>query len=259
MIANSHRKSAALAGAGLVVLLGVVAVRSGGRPPSVASDRRPVPREVMLAIDLSGSRSVADLKVDRELVEQAVEQLRPADKVVLLTVDGRTRERGNGWSFVVPPLKVDGHVSQIEEQNIADVKTDIRKQVDDLFKGGLDAKKPETNIFGTLFTVADFRHESDGRQTTLILFSDMLEDSGRVHFDRRGGIPKSNWVEEQRAAGRLPRLAGVCVTVVGADVSTEAGLQIRNWWATYFETAGAEFSADRYRQTATEMSTLFCK
>lgn len=242
---------------GFTSLLAVFVVRPRGETTSDAIAPKPPKREVMVALDVSGSRSSADLKADRQLVEQIIERLDPADRIVLMTVDGRTRARGNGWPFLIPEVKHYPHKSQIEQQNITDSKSDINKQVEDLFQG--EQKKVETNIFGTMFTVADFRHESGGRPTTLILFSDMIQDSDKVRFDRNGGIPKTTWITEQRDGGRLPKLNGVCVSVVGADTSTAQGLAIRSFWSAYFSETGADFSADRYRQTVTDVSTLFCK
>jgi hypothetical protein len=251
---TSHRTSIVVGSVSVVALLAVFAGRSGGDAP-LAPHAKPPMRELMLAIDLSGSRSPADLKSDRQLVDEIVKTLEPGDKIVLMKVDGATRDRTNGWPFVIPPVKNYPYRTQVEQQNIDDTKTDIGQQIQNLFKVDPTAA---TNILGTMFTVDDFTHESGGRATTLVLFSDMIQDSAGIKFDQKGGVPGTSWIKERRDGHGLPLLTRVCVSVVGADASTKQGIAVRDFWRAYFDATGAELSNERYRQTVTEVSTLIC-
>lgn len=87
---------------------------------------------------------------------------------------------------------------------------------------------------------------------TLVVFSDMIEDSSRYNFERErldaAGV--ESILEREKRDGRLPDLRGVKVWVAGAG-SSDAGrtLRVQEFWARYFQTCGAEFDKSRYSST----------
>lgn len=88
----------------------------------------------------------------------------------------------------------------------------------------------------------------------LVLFSDMIEDSERGNFAK--SVPPaglgSTTAESDRSKGRLPKLDGVRVYVVGAaSTRPEAGasdqfLAVQRFWTDYLKVAGADVAAERY-------------
>ena len=92
--------------------------------------------------------------------------------------------------------------------------------------------------------ILDYILEARGRQVDLVVLSDMIQDTADMTFTRVQGIPTEDWIATHDAKGRMPMLERVCVTVVGADSSTQAGVTRRMFWQSYFAAAGAELSTD---------------
>ena len=91
-----------------------------------------------------------------------------------------------------------------------------------------------TLAFSAMFAVsmpltqaADIAKEADTKRVTLMLFSDMVQDATTLNF-ASGPIPTLPWVQGQAKKELLPQLAGMCVSVVGVDVSTPRGAAIRS-------------------------------
>ena len=83
----------------------------------------------------------------------------------------------------------------------------------------------------------------------VVLLSDMLEDSDRLDFDEISltAGERSKIIEAERAAGRLPALAGARIYVVGANSSDDDRiLAVRAFWMEYFRAAGAELLVENY-------------
>ena len=118
--------------------------------------------------------------------------------------------------------------------------------------------KAVTDLLSTLFQVRDYVLEAGGRQVDLFVLSDMIQDAATMHFTRIRDIPTDDWIAAQAKKGLVPDLQQVCVTVVGADASTAAGVARRAFWQKYFMAAGAELATDRYRQTLTQFDGAFC-
>ncbi len=62
-------------------------------------------------------------------------------------------------------------------------------------------------------------------------------------------MPQTSWVDAQKKLGLIPKLSGACVVVVGADATTRDGAKVRDFWQSYFTTAGANLSPANYRAT----------
>lgn len=91
----------------------------------------------------------------------------------------------------------------------------------------------------------------------LIVFSDMIEQSGR--YDFTGEEMTKNRIQEiletLRRQEQLPNLKGVKVWVAGATASVKGGLnpqkiyQIQDFWLAYFRACGADLTKERYAAT----------
>lgn len=115
-----------------------------------------------------------------------------------------------------------------------------------------------TDLLAMLQRAADYAHGAGGRRTTLLLVSDMLNATAELNMERAGGVPDPAWIAQRQADGRVPDLRGVCVVVAGADVSSARGVAVRDFWRAYFEAAGADFDADRYRTLIADPGAVGC-
>ena len=65
-----------------------------------------------------------------------------------------------------------------------------------------------TDIFGTLTRAADYAKASRNRGTTLLLLSDMMNETPDVRMTSRQDIPGADWIRQLAAAKRIPELRG---------------------------------------------------
>jgi hypothetical protein len=115
-----------------------------------------------------------------------------------------------------------------------------------------------TSIIDAVGNAADyFAYHHDGAQLSLILLSDMIEESRHLKFTRdvlteEGTDAKVRQLGEQEL---VPVLEDVVVFVAGAGatanprISEERVQAIERFWERFFEEAGADFSSARYRAT----------
>ena len=217
-------------------------------------------RQLIVAVDLSGSRSDDQLKIDRHLVDSIIDGLESGDQLVIIQVDEQNHPKPSaGLVNVVPVVKDPKHPSKSEQQRMRDAREDMRGDAALIFRHRPGAKTGGTNLFATLFSVADYVHESDGRRPVLVMLSDMIQQAQKINFARPGGVPADEWIKQQLKMDLLPKLDRMCVSVVGADPSTPDGVKIRTFWTSYFKAAGADFSTDRYRLTVSDSQNLGCE
>jgi hypothetical protein len=115
-----------------------------------------------------------------------------------------------------------------------------------------------TTIIDALGNAADyFAYHDDGSQLSLVLLSDMIEESGHLRFTRdvltEKGIDATVRVLDEEEL--IPRLDDVVVYVAGAGATANRGgsdervRAIERFWARFFDEAGADFSSARYGPT----------
>jgi len=205
----------------------------------------------MIAFDRSTSRSQEEVTGDLALIKTVVDGLTFGDRVAILDVcaAGRT-EACRPWSRKMPALRLGLHASHEDSLLLADARDDVRREIVKL------SRMPRirgTDLFATLYDVSDLLQETN-LPVTLVMFSDMLQDASGIWMSR-GQVP-----EPSSIGTRLhpPALRNVCVSVVGADASTDVGRRVKTFWERYFGAAGSNFSGDRYRRRATAPEPLFC-
>jgi hypothetical protein len=117
-----------------------------------------------------------------------------------------------------------------------------------------DAANTGTDIQNGLRLAARvFESYAGAHERHLVVFSDMVERTEELSlgggFDRESIQPA---IKRLEAEGRVPVLNGVSVTVVGAGVVSgkelpaERILTIQEFWARYFQTAGAVLAPENY-------------
>jgi hypothetical protein len=121
--------------------------------------------------------------------------------------------------------------------------------------------KPEetlgTEIINTIEIAADHFARADGDERRLVIMSDMIEESDDLRFTAEVLTPGGTqaFIDGQKASGDLPDLANVDVYVTGAGVSgsgestSQRVEEIKRFWQSYFEAAGADLASPRYRGT----------
>ena len=105
-----------------------------------------------------------------------------------------------------------------------------------------------TDIFNSLRLAERVFKRFKRGKSVLVIFSDMIEQSGPYDFDRDNltGRRITEIIDQQRAMG-LPDLRGVIVYVAGARAATPSRfLKIRNFWIRYFRACGAVLEPDNY-------------
>jgi hypothetical protein len=223
----------------------------GGEPPNPG-------HSYIVGIDISGSRNKTELDESKKLLEGVIDHLQVGDHLTLIEVYQGGRVPARQWSDSTRTPRNSGQPTASEKRRLEDFKEIARMQTSILFDSARAKGILSTDIFGTLSRAADYAKASRNRPTTLLLLSDMMNETPDVMMTKQADIPGNRWIRELAAEKRIPRLEGVCVVVAGADVSTERGAAIRNFWGKYFEAAGTRVSPDNYRNMISDPAEVAC-
>ena len=212
----------------------------------------------IVGIDISGSRNRTELDESKKLLDGVIDHLQAGDHLTLIEVYQGGRVPARQWSDSTRTPRKSGQPTASEKRRLEDFKEIARMQTSILFDSARAKGILSTDIFGTLSRAADYAKASRNRGTTLLLLSDMMNETPDVRMTNRADIPGNRWIRELAAEKRIPRLEGVCVVVAGADVSTARGAAIRDFWNKYFEAAGTRVSPDNYRNMISDPSEIAC-
>ena len=223
----------------------------GSEPPSQG-------HSYIVGIDISGSRNRTELDESKKLLDGVIDRLQAGDHLTLIEVYQGGRVPARQWSDSTRTPRNSGQPTASEKRRLEDFKEIARMQTSILFDSARARGILSTDIFGTLSRAADYAKASRNRGTTLLLLSDMMNETPDVRMTSREDIPGNSWIRQLAAAKRIPRLEGVCVVVAGADVSTARGAAIREFWNKYFEAAGTRVSPDNYRNMISDPGEVAC-
>jgi len=212
----------------------------------------------IVGIDISGSRTKAEMDESKQLLDALIQRLQAGDHLTLIEVYQGGREPARQWSDSIRAPRKPGQLTGSERQRLDDFRDIARMQTSILFDSVRTKAIQSTDIFGTLARAADYAKASRNRATTLLLLSDMMNETPDVNMTSRQDIPGDTWIRQRAAAQRIPQLRGVCVVVAGADVSSARGAAIRKFWNKYFEAAGTRVSSDNYRNMISDPSEIAC-
>jgi hypothetical protein len=212
----------------------------------------------IVGIDISGSRTKSELDESKKLLNGLIDKLQAGDKLTLIEVYQGGREPARQWSDSIRAPRKSGQLTVSERRRIDDFKEIARMQTSILFDSARAKEIQHTDIFGTLARAADYARASRNRATTLLLLSDMVNETPAVQMTSTSDIPADRWIKHLAAEKRIPQLRGVCVVVAGADVSSERGAAIRDFWDRYFAAAGTRVSSDNYRNMISDPSEISC-
>lgn len=217
------------------------------------------PRQLIVAVDLSGSQTPRMLADEKAFLVQLVDGLSWGDQLVLLEMhQARAHEDARRWADTFPRPADPTFVSSRDRDRLAGARAGARSVADALFDPATAGKAMHTDIISTLHVAAEYARDAGGRRPTLVLLSDMLQSANGIEMEGLRRMPDERWIERQKAMGLLPRLDGVCVAVIGADPTTPAGVRVRDFWLRYFAAAGARLDVGGYRVMAPDGAVADC-
>jgi len=192
------------------------------------------------------------------LLEDLIGCLQGGEHLAMIEVYQGGREPARQWSCSIRSPRKKGELTASERRRVEDFRDIARIQTSILFDSVRAKGIQTTDIFGTLTRAADYAKASRKRATTLLLLSDMMNETPEVRMTTREGIPGDSWIRQRAAAQRIPQLRGVCVVVAGAHVSSARGAAIRDFWNKYFVAAGTRVAPDNYRNMISDPAEVNC-
>ena len=215
-------------------------------------------RQVMIVVDVSGSRNARELAEGRELLDRVLGSLSYRDRVVLLEMHEANGGGREAWADTMPAARRPSQPTAADREALENSIRAARAVAPVFFDSTRVGHVRTTDVFATLQTVSEFQRDAADRQPVIVLLSDMLHSTRELEMSRAGNVPELSWIERKQREGTLPRLDDACVVVVGADYSTAHGARVRQFWMDYFAAAGAALPERNYRTTITPGAPLEC-
>ena len=212
----------------------------------------------IVGIDISGSRTKTELDESKKLLDALIDRLEAGDRLTLIEVYQGGKEPARQWTDSIRTPRNPDELTGSDRRRVEDFKEIARMQTSILFDSARAKEIHATDIFGTLTRAADYARASRNRATTLLLLSDMINETPDVRMTSQQDIPSDRWIKHLSTARRIPQLPGVCVVIAGADVSSARGAAIREFWNKYFEAAGTKVSPENYRNMISDPAEVAC-
>jgi hypothetical protein len=243
--------------AGWLCCLGVLGCTAGGQdssPPTAAGAN-----QYVVGIDISGSRTASQLQEEQAVVEGLMGRMTFGDRIILVETYRTGVDSAGQWQDSIPARRFTGELRARERADLEEFRSTAPRVAATFFDAEKSKRIMSTDLFHTLWRAADYAKSADGRRTTLVLLSDMLQSTDEVNMELAGGVPSDNWIAQRKAEGRLPDLANVCVFVVGAETASRQGAKVRGFWQRYFEAAGARLPTGNYRNMVADVGEVHCQ
>lgn len=257
MMHELQRRVAAIALCALVGIQGC----DGEAQPLAAADAPPpgrAPTQFVIGVDISASRSGQELQDARALLQNLAATLQPGDRVVFIETFRAGTNLAREWADSIPALRRPPGMTGGERRRRADFRDDVAA-IAGVFVDSVRSRSiTTTDLISTLWRAADHARASGGRATTLILLSDMLNSTPELNMERPDGVPGGDWVARRQADGRIPRLDGVCVIAVGAEMKSARGPRVQAFWDEYLRAAGSGLPVSRFHAMVSDPGELRC-
>jgi hypothetical protein len=127
-------------------------------------------------------------------------------------------------------------------------KDSIYKVVDSILMK-VERKVLYTDIFSSLILAEKLFNQYPRNKSTLVIFSDMEEDTPQVNFTKENMNDQhsKDILEKQKKDNLLPNLDGVKVFVIGAtSADYKKREQIESFWLRYFRACNADLAKKNY-------------
>jgi hypothetical protein len=237
--------------------LAMLGCTAGGQDSNTAATVNGA-NQYVVGIDISGSRTASQLQEEQAVVEGLMGRMSFGDRIILVETYRTGVDSAGQWQDSIPARRFTGELRAKERADLEEFRSTAPRVAATFFDAEKSKKIQSTDLFRTVWRAADYARSSNGRRTTLVLLSDMLQSTDEVNMERAGGVPPDNWIEQRKAEGRLPDLANVCVFVVGADPSSKQGAKVRAFWQKYFEAADARMPSVNYRNMVSDVGEIHC-
>lgn len=215
--------------------------------------------QYIVGIDISGSRTPSQLKEEQQVIEGLIARMSAGDRIILVETYRSGVDSAGQWQDSIPAPRTPGTLTGRDKRNVEQFHFVAAQMASTFFDVERSRKVNSTDLFHTLYRAADYAKAANGRRTTVVLLSDMLQSTADVNMERAGGIPDDSWTDALRADQRLPDLHGVCVFVVGADPTSSTGAHVRRFWQHYFAASGAVFQPENYRNMVADPAEIRCR
>jgi hypothetical protein len=224
----------------------------------IVEDSTRAANDVVVVVDLSDSITEEERTRQRTLLQELVEGLSYEHRLVVQIAHAAGVRSGIAPVIVeMPSARNPQRPFPREEIALNSARRSAAQAVAAVFTNGI---VPSTDLIASMHTARNRFLPPDDRDQFLLILSDMLQCASGICFEKGGSsVPDASWTAQQRAQGTLPQLMGICVSVLGADPSTNHGARVREFWSQYFEAAGATFDADRYRHDVADVNGLWCE
>jgi hypothetical protein len=214
--------------------------------------------QYVVGIDISGSRTPSQLQEEQAVVEGLMGRMTFGDRIILVETYRTGIDSAGQWQDSIPARRFTGALRARERADLEEFHSAAPRVAATFFDAEKSKRVMSTDLFRTLWRAADYAKSANGRRTTLVLLSDMLQSTPEVNMEAPGGVPSDAWIEERKVQGRLPDLSDVCVFVVGAETASKHGSRVRGFWQKYFTAAGARISTAGYRNMVSDVSEIHC-
>lgn len=218
-----------------------------------------VPTLYIVGVDVSDSfQTETRIEEARHLVEGLIGRMNYGDAIAIVETFRSGTDSVGSWTDSIPPLRRPNSPSTNERHRLAQFKV----RASTIAASFVHPPRPatSTDILALVQRASDYAKAAQlhGQKTTLLVVSDMMNYTPELRMTGLSSIPDENWVAARKAKGLIPNLQGVCVSVSGADVSSVRGIAVRNFWQSYFNATGANFSPERYRTLMIDPDQVAC-
>jgi len=242
------------------MLMSAVCALASGCGSAAAEPKAESPtRQIIVGIDISGSRTPTQLREEQAVIEGLIERMTFGDRIVMIETYRAGVDSAGQWHDSIPALRKPGKITGRDRNNLELFRVVASQMASTFFDPETSRKVNSTDLFHTVARAADYATAANGRATTLVLLSDMLQSTGEVNMERAGGVPGNSWIDQRKSDGRLPDLRGICVFAVGADPLSPTGTKVRRFWEHYFRATGATFGPANYRSMVADPAELRCR
>ena len=226
-----------------------------------AKQKSAVPRvatQYIVGIDISGSRTGSQLHDEEEVIQKLIQHMGWGDRLILIETYRTGVDSAGQWQDSLPVPRDAERLTGRDRSSLEQFRIVASQMASTFFDTKKSKQIKSTDLFHTLTRAADYATAANGRRTTVLLLSDMLQSTKEVDMEQAGGVPDDSWIDSRNADGRLPALDGVCVFVVGADPTSSKGVKVRRFWQHYFNTTHADFAPDNYRNMVADAAEIRC-
>jgi hypothetical protein len=215
--------------------------------------------QYIVGVDISASRTPTQLEEARRLLRGIVGRMKNGDRIVLIETYRSGTDAARQYSDSIAAARKPERPSASDRKKMQRFQASTSMIAERFVDAERSKTIQSTNLLMTLQRAADYAKAANGRQTTVLLLSDMLNSTPELNMERPAGIPDARWVAERKTQGQLPDLRGICVFAVGGEVGTRRTTALRRFWREYFAAAGATYSDERnYRNMVADPREVGC-